>query len=191
MNQLRKNHLALVHPSPLRRCTSHGRGTCIQHSRGETTLIFFRDKVSPEVEEDIRYVKDALGIEQKDKEIPLTSGLRYHYGGEITPATRSMWEILSELSVGVEVPEQVAAEGRATATPRPRGRPISLPAARIHASSERPANAYIAAHYRDQWFWVERRDFGSKRIVTFLMVFSSIAETWTVLQVSIITIPAN
>ena len=102
-----------------------------------------------------------------------------------------MWEILSELSVGVEVPEQDADEGRASATPRPSGRPRSLPAARIHASSERPTNAYIAARYRDQWFWVDDRDIGSKRIFTFLMVFSSIAETGAVPQVPIITIPAN
>jgi len=162
-----------------------------KHSKGETTLIFFRNKVSPEVEKDIRYVKDTLGIKQEDKEIPLTFGLPHPKGGEIALATRSMWEILAELSAGVEVPEQDAVEGRATAAPRSRDLPRAVPVARIHASSERPVNAYIAARYRDHWFWIDDRDIGSKRIFTFLMVFSSIAETGAVPQVPIITIPAN
>jgi hypothetical protein len=162
-----------------------------KHSKGETTLIFFREKVSPEVEKDIHFVKDMLGIKHEVKEIPLTFGLPQPKGGEIALLTRSMWEILAELSAGVEVPQQDAAEGRATAAPQPVDLPKGLPTARIYASSERPANAYIAARYRDQWFWVDDRDIASKRIFTFLMVFSSIAETGAVPQIPVITIPAN
>jgi hypothetical protein len=66
-----------------------------------------------------------------------------------------------------------------------------LPIAHIHASSEPPANAYIAARYRDHWFWIDDRDLASKRVFTFLMVFSSIAESGAVPQVPVITIPAN
>lgn len=162
-----------------------------KRSKGETTLIFFRDKVSPEVETDIRFVKDTLGIKPEVKEIPLTFGVPHHAGDEIALLTRSMWEILAELSAGVEVPEQDLTEGRATATPRLSGRPGIMPIAHIHAGSEPPADAYIAARYRDRWFWIDDRDIGSKRVFTFLMVFSSIAETGAAPQVPILTIPAN
>jgi hypothetical protein len=75
--------------------------------------------------------------------------------------------------------------------PRPGSRPRPLPVAHVHAVSERPADAYIATRYRDHWFWVDDRDLASKRIFTFLMVFSSIAETGAAPQVPILTIPAN
>jgi len=98
---------------------------------------------------------------------------------------------MAELSAGVEVPEQDMTEGRATATPPPGSRPRRLPVAHVHAVSERPADAYIATRYRDHWFWVDDRDLASKRVFTFLMVFSSIAETGPAPQVPILTIPAN
>ena len=155
------------------------------------TLVFFRDKVDPDVQKDIRAVKDALGIEPEIREIRLTSGSTRRGGDEIALLTRSMWEILAELSAGVEVPEQDAAEGRASATPPLSGRPRAFPIAHIHSSGEPPPDAYIAVRYRDRWFWIDDRDLGSKRVFTFLMVFSSIAETGAVPQVPIITIPAN
>jgi hypothetical protein len=155
------------------------------------TFIFFREKVDPDVEKDIRFIRDTLRIKPEAEEIPLTFGLPRRGGGDIALLTRSMWEILAELSAGVEVPEQDAAEGRATALLRQSGRPRALPIAHIHSSSERPANAYIAARYRDHWFWIDDRDLGSKRVFTFLVVFSSIAETGAVPQVPVLTIPAN
>jgi hypothetical protein len=156
----------------------------------ERTLVVFRNKVDPDVEKDIQLVRETLGINADSNEIPLTFGLTRR-SNEIALLTRSMWEIMAELSSGVEVPEQDTAEGRATATPRQSGRPRALPVVHIHASSEQPANAYIAARYRDSWFWVDDRDLASKRIFTFLMVFSSIAETGAVPQVPILMIPAN
>jgi len=157
----------------------------------ERTFVFFRNKVDPDVEKDIRFVRETLGINPDSKEIRLTFGLTRRSNDEITLLTRSMWEILAELSSGVEVPERDTAEGRATATPRLSGRPRALPIAQIHAGSEPPASAYIAARYREHWFWIDDRDLASKRIFTFLMVFSSIAESGAVPQVPVITIPAN
>jgi hypothetical protein len=157
----------------------------------ERALIFFRENVDPDVERDIRFIRDTLKIKPEVEEIPLTFGVTRRGAGHIALLTRSMWEILAELSAGVEVPEQDAAEGRATATPRLSGRPETLPIARIHATSERPANAYTAARYRDYWFWIDDRDLGSKRVFAFLMIFSSIAESGAVPQVPVLTIPAN
>lgn len=158
----------------------------------EVTLIFFRDKVDEDVAKDIHLVRDTLGIKPENKELLLTFGATPRSGGgEITLLTRSMWEILAELSTGVEVPEQDTAEGRATTAPSLSDRPHATPIAHIHSSSEQPANAYTAVLYRDHWFWIDDRDLASKRVFTFLTVFSSIAETGNVPQIPIITIPAN
>jgi hypothetical protein len=45
--------------------------------------------------------------------------------------------------------------------------------------------------YRDYWFWIDDRDVYSRRVFTFLMMFTSIAETGVAPQAPIITIPAN
>jgi hypothetical protein len=56
---------------------------------------------------------------------------------------------------------------------------------------QQPSDAYAAVRYRDHWFWIDDRDLASKRAFTFLRIFSSIAETGSVPQVPVLTIPAN
>ena len=157
----------------------------------EATLIGFRANVSPEVDQDIRLVRETLGISPQSKELQLTFGATRHKSDQLTLLTRSMLEILAILSSGVDVPKQHIAEGRATRAAAQEGDSQLFPIARIHSSRERPADAYAAVHYRDYWFWIDDRDLDSKRVFTFLMVFSSIAETGAVPQVPVITIPAN
>ena len=127
------------------------------------------------------------------KEIGLDFGALRHSDDQITLLTRSMMEMLVELSAGIEVPRQHLAEGRARSVPESvaRAAPSEGPLMRIHSSSEPPTDAYVAVRYRNYWFWIDDRDLDSKRAFTFLRIFSSIAETGSVPQVPIITIPAN
>jgi len=162
-----------------------------KRGKEEVTFIFFPEKADPEVEKDIRNLKEMLGIKPEIKELLLTYGAVRRGSGEIAVLTRSMWEILAELSSGVDIPEQDSAEGRAVAMPQSGERAQALSSAHIRSSRERPADAYIAARYRDYWFWIDDRDLSSKRLFAFLMVFSSIAETGAVPQIPVITIPAN
>jgi hypothetical protein len=157
----------------------------------EATLIGFRPNVSPEADRDIQLVWDTLGIGPESKELRITFGATRGKGDQITLLTRSMLEILANLSSGVDVPKQHIAEGRATRAPAQEGDARLFPIARVHSSQERPADAYAAVHYRGYWFWIDDRDLDSKRVFTFLMVFSSIAETGAVPQIPVITIPAN
>ena len=86
-----------------------------KRGKEETTLIFFREGAGPDVDKDIRFVKDTLGIAPDSEELHLTYGSARRGHGEIALLTRSMWEILAELSSGVEVPQRDATEGRAMA----------------------------------------------------------------------------
>jgi hypothetical protein len=162
-----------------------------RRGKEEATLISFRDSADPKVEKDVRFVRDTLGIKPASKELVLGYGSSPRDNNEIALLTRSMWEILAELSSGVEVPERDIAEGRAVAVKEPSARPRDAPVVHVHSGEGRPPDAYIAARYRDRWFWIDDRDLASKRLFAFLMVFSSIAETGAVPQVPVITIPAN
>jgi hypothetical protein len=60
-----------------------------------------------------------------------------------------------------------------------------------HAGAEPPANAFVAVHYNDHWFWIDNRDFRSKGIFSFLLLLTSLAETGVASQAPVITVPAN
>ncbi|HVC11563.1 MAG TPA: hypothetical protein VNE59_08005 [Burkholderiales bacterium] len=162
-----------------------------KRNREQVTFIGFRSNAGPDVDADIRLVRKTLGIAPQTKELQLVFGATRGKGDQITLLTRSMLEILANLSSGVDVPKQHIAEGRATAAPAAGSKSRAFAIAHVHSSREYRANAYAAVHYRGYWFWIDDRDLDSKRVFTFLMVFSSIAETGAVPQVPILTIPAN
>lgn len=164
-----------------------------RQGRGDITWVFFRENVGAEVDADIRFVREALGIASNVRELRLTFGSLRSDGSELALFTRSIMEILVELSAGVEVPAQHVAEGRARdmTAPAMDTDPRMYPVARIKVSSERPQEAFSAVRYRNHWFWIDDRDLASKRVFTFLRMFSSIAETGVTPQLPVLTIPAN
>jgi hypothetical protein len=185
---------------PRERQRSGRRGESAGDSRGEEwlnveeTWLFFRERVDERTAEDIRFVKQALGIRPEARELRLVFGSLRQKEDEIALLTRSIMEILVELSAGVEIPEQHVAEGRARPLPRrpkARGDPRDDLIAHVHSGNEAPADAFVAVRYRGYAFWIDDRDIDSKRVFTFLRMFTSIAETGVSPQVPILTIPAN
>jgi len=159
----------------------------------ELTYVGFLHNGDEDVEKNISVVKDKLGINPNNDELLLVFGARQHSPAQIALLTRSVQEILSEFSVGVEVPEGDLTEGRATRIMRidsVAGSP-NYPLMRIQSSSEQPTDAYASVPYRNRWFWIDDRDLNSKRMFMFLTVFSALAETGTAPQIPLITIPAR
>jgi hypothetical protein len=162
-----------------------------KRDRQPVTLLSFRSGAGREVDEDIRLVRETLGISPQANQLQLSFGAAPGKDNQITLLTRSMLKILANVSSGVDVPKDDLVQGRATGAPAG-GKPSpAFPVARIHSGPERPADAYVAVRYRGNWFWIDDRDLDSKRVFTFLLVFSSIAETGAVPQVPVLTIPAN
>jgi hypothetical protein len=160
----------------------------------QETWLFFRERVDEETAEDIRFVKQALGIRPDAGEWRLVFGSLRRKDDEIALLTRSIMEILVELSSGVEIPGQHLAEGRARPLPILPNAGLSsrsAPLVHIHSGNDAPRDAYVAVRYRNQSFWIDDRDLESKRTFTFLRMFSSIAETGVAPQFPILTIPAN
>jgi hypothetical protein len=102
--------------------------------------------------------------------------------------TRSMLEVLAELSLDVQVPPQHATEGRTLAVP---SQDVSLGAFRVSSGRDRPADAFTSVHYAENWFWIDNRDFASKRSLTFLMILLSLAETGSAAAVPGLTVSAG
>jgi hypothetical protein len=62
---------------------------------------------------------------------------------------------------------------------------------RIHSGKEKPADAFAAVHYRGHWFWIGDRDWLTKRALTAVMFFFTLAETGGNEKLPLITIPAQ
>ena len=107
--------------------------------------------------------------------------------------SRSMLEILQELASFIEVPEIHVTEQRAAPmlvddTDLASGVP---PLIRIQSRSEEPADAFVAVQYRGHWFWIDDRDFDSKKMFSFLMFLFTLAESGTPQQAPVLTIPTG
>ena len=107
--------------------------------------------------------------------------------------SRSMAEILIDLAAGIEVPAADIAEGRTAPSARVASaeNPRDRPPVRILSGPAAPPDAFCAVHYRNVLFWIDDRDFASKRVFTLLMIFFSLAETGVTPVVPALTVPVS
>jgi len=109
---------------------------------------------------------------------------------EIAVLSRSVLEILSEFSFGVEVPPVHVEEGRALASPKFEGYWVP-PTIHIRSGPEQPTDALVAVPYRDLWFWIEDTDLESKRHFAFALILVSLAESGGDSRGPIVTVGAG
>ena len=132
-----------------------------------------------------RQVVEVLGIAPEALELSLVYAAVTDSDREVAMLTRSMLEILGEVSTLVEVPQVHIAEGRTRAMPPPTEGDLPI---RIHSGPEKPHDTYAAVEYKDHWFWIDDTDFRSKRVFTFLMIMLSLAETGSTPAAPLLTV---
>ncbi|HEU4429470.1 MAG TPA: hypothetical protein VFT98_11995 [Myxococcota bacterium] len=159
----------------------------VQREKGaERVLLVIRPGVSEELAADGRFIREALGIQPGLGELELVFGLLPRNDRELAMQTRSMLEVLGELALAIDVPAAHEADGRAA--PSSRGSAAPQPGFRIHSSESRPGDAFVAVPYRDHWFWIDDRDFLSKRSFSLLILVGALAESGTPAQLPAVTI---
>lgn len=98
---------------------------------------------------------------------------------EIAILTRSVIDVLSDLSGTIEVPAKHVAETRAMPSKlitHVEGRTIK-PLMIIHTGASKPDDAAVAVPYHDYWYWINDRDFASKSTFSFLMFVMNLANS--------------
>jgi hypothetical protein len=157
-----------------------------------TLLMLSRDDISSETLEAIGELENLLKIAPGREEIKLTYGIVPETDREIAMQTRSMLQIMLALALQVVVPPDHVQSGRTIPTLLP---PQDKEAQRDHIqiknSIDRPKDAFVAVKYRDHWFWIDDRDFTSKRIFTFLMILFSLTESGGESGLPLVTISAD
>ena len=160
----------------------------------ELGTLIFASRRSPEVENDLRFLEQVLGLKlEKNAQLTITFGAVPRSNTEFAILSRSMLEILLEVAAGIEVPGAHIEAGRTGAPGRRENAQNrwDRPLIRILSSQIQPADAFSAVQYRGTWYWISDDDLAAKRVFTFLMMFFSLAEKGTTPQAPLLTIPAS
>ncbi len=155
-------------------------------------VLFFRGKHSSEVIEDLKTIREILGLKQDGKEFLVFYGSLAENDQEIAILTRSMLDIMVELGSYIEVPAKDIEEGGVRASVHVKDSELLIPPLiRIRSGESKPDRAYVSVLYEEHWFWIENTDFDSKRTFSFLMLLFSLTETGDKAAAPIITVPTN
>ena len=161
-------------------------------SRGAIAVIFFkRDDLSPDIAAKAVEVRELLKLPEDVQKFSLTYSPMRGSGNELSVNSRSMLQIMAALASYVEVPtahvkDRSAMPSFADAAVEPLEQQI-----RIRSGVDRPSGAFAAARYRDHWFWVDESDWRTKRALTAVMFFFTLADTGPGEKLPLITIPAQ
>jgi hypothetical protein len=156
-------------------------GLRVEEKPGTVIVVLRSRKLDPAMSAAAREVKQMLHLNRDAEEFKLSVGAVAVNDKEVAMLTRSMMEIMVEISAGVDIPDSDIQEGRATkmgtgGAAAKLGANVRL---RVHSSATKPSSdeAFATVHYRNHWFWVDDRDLNSKRGLGFLMVLFTLAES--------------
>ena len=170
-----------------------GLGSRLVERQGEKTIIFFRQNLDELTEKNSQRIAQLLGLNLHVNEFRLVYGSTASDDQEIAMLTRSMIDIIAELSQFVQVPEQHVRENRASPGIIDKAPSFEEVRSRvfIKSASQQPDDPFLAVKYRDHWFYIEDTDFRSKRMFSFLLLLLSLAESGGENLAPVLTLPTG
>jgi hypothetical protein len=159
----------------------------------ELAIGIFAARETPELKKDIEFVQRVLGLKAKKGEIIIDYGALQQSPDELAVLSRSMLEIMQQIAAEIEVPADAIAARRTFANAKPGSDlgPRDLPLLTIHSGATAPGDAFASVLYRGSWYWVSDHDYASKRAMSSLLIFFSLAETGVVPSAPVLTIPVQ
>jgi hypothetical protein len=159
----------------------------------EVSVFSFRRDLDATLAEDVAAALELMGLDPQAREFSLVYGSLPKDGREIAIVTRSMLQISGELAAYVDVPKSHVDENRASkgVCDEEESLEEARTRVRIRSSVSRPNDAFVSVQYRDHWFYIDDRDFLSKRMFSFLLFLFTLAETGAPDKEPVVTIPAG
>lgn len=162
--------------------------------KGDANILMFQTRrLTPEIAQDVAEVKRLLRLNPEATEIIITYGPDMQGDREIAIHTRSGYQVLLELAWLVDVPPEHVAEhrtyGLGPTMPKETSELSGLVV--IQSGAERPSDSFVQVKYRGHWYWIDDRNFLTKRIFTFMTVLFTLSETGQKIQQPVLTIRAN
>jgi hypothetical protein len=161
-------------------------------AKGQTAVLFFRqDEIPADIVEKEAEIRRLLKLPAEQQKYVLTYSPVRGATNELAVNSRSMLQIMAAFASYLNAPEAHLKEHRVLPalehlTPESR-----MGAVRIYSGKGKPADAFAAVHYRGHWFWIDDSDWQTKRALTAVMFFFTLAETGSPERLPLITIPAQ
>jgi hypothetical protein len=153
-----------------------------------TVIVLRRDNATEEQLAKGAELRQLLGQPDAVHELTLITSPGRGAVGELAIQPRSVLQVMMGMAAGVDVPAQHVAEQRALPAPGLESDTIAL---KVHSGLEEPADAYIKVFYRDHWFWIDDRDWRSKRSFVLMMFLFSLMESTSTDPLPVLTIPTG
>jgi len=161
-------------------------------AKGSTAVLFFRrDDVSADIAEKTAEIRQLLKLPADQQKYVLAYSPVRGAENELAVNSRSMLQIMAAFASYLDVPEAHLKDQWAMPAVENSATESRQDMVKIHSSKEEPADAFAAVHYRGHWFWVDDGDWRTKRALTAVMFFFTLAETGSSDRLPLITIPAQ
>jgi hypothetical protein len=161
-------------------------------AKGSTAVLFFRrDDAAPEIVAKSAEIRRLLGLPVDGQKFTLSYSPMRGSGNELTVNSRSMLQIMGAFASYLDVPAEHLQERCAIPSVTSTAATGARNAVRIHSGKDKPAAAYAAVRYRGYWYWIADDDWQTKRALTAVMFFFTLAETGDTGKLPLITIPAQ
>jgi hypothetical protein len=159
----------------------------------KAVVMFFRPLTDEAIAEELKKARELLGLDADAREFRVVYGSFAADDKEIAILSRSILQVMIDYASYIDVPQSDVAEGRVYASQRESTETESEfpPLIRVKNGAASPDDAYVSVRYRDRWFWIDDRDYASKRIFSFLMFLFSLTETGGQQMAPIVTVPTN
>ena len=158
----------------------------------ETAVMFFRrDNLPPDMVDKLAEIRRLLKLSEGQYQFNLIYSPVLGATNELAVGSRSMVQIMAAMASYADVPESDLKDGRATPSVQTTDSAGNRDPVEIKCGKEKPADAFAAVHYRNHWFWVDDRDWRTKRALTAVMFLFTMAETGADEKLPLITIPAQ
>ena len=159
----------------------------------QTRIVGLRTKnIPPEILADIAEFRRLLHLNPDATDFELTSAPLPSSDTEIAVQTRSIIELMKTMAAQVEVPTEDVSQHRAFPG-FVTGQAASgvVPIIHIRSSKQKPNDAFVAVHYRNNWFRIDDNDLASKLIFAQLMELFTMIDTGSRPSQPVVTIPAR
>lgn len=162
------------------------------NAKGATGVILFRrDDVPADIVAKAAQARRLLKLPAEQQRFVITYSPMRGAENELAVNSRSMLQIMGAFASYTDVPQAHLKDHRALPAFEHAATKTRQDKVRIHSGKDKPADVFAAVRYRDYWFWIDDGDWQTKRALTAVMFFFTLAETGGNENLPLITIPAQ
>lgn len=161
-------------------------------NKQSTTVLFLeRDNLPAGLQAKSAELRRLLSLPEQQSDFILRYSPLRAKPGELAVSSRSMLQIMGAFATYIDVPQEHVRDQSALPAVEENAMQASQSRIRIHSGARCPDSAYASVKYRGHWFWVEEGDWQTKRALTAVMYFFTLAETGNPDRLPMVTIPAQ